>query len=85
MAHILEGKPKIDYPCTWQYKVILEKGVDAKELFSKILTDINYDFKPSNESKGKKYLSFFLSCKVASEKERLDIFDILKKHSSYVL
>lgn len=85
MECILEGKPEIDYPLNWDYKVILLADEDAKALFAKILVNEKYTFKASHASKAGKYESYLLSIYVKDEAHRLGLFALLKQHSKYVL
>lgn len=78
---ILEGKPKIDYPTTWEYRVI---GEDRKKMTKAIAGVIKKDFdlKNGNSSKGGRFTSVVVSVEVSSEQERDQIFVSLREHNA---
>ena len=73
---------KIEYPCNWQYKIILDKDDDIDELVKKL--DIK-NAKISSSKSTSNYKSYNLSVKVASEADRLELFSLLKKNAKFVL
>ena len=73
-------KPKIDYPLSWEYKLILQNKSLLETIIKNVLADKNYKVKPSKVSKKGKYSSFNLVIIVNDEKERLSIFDSFKNH-----
>lgn len=82
----LEGKkPKIDYPCEWKYKIVVDETLPAKEEVEKLLGDKKFTIAESHKSSHGKYESYNISLEVESEEERLKIFDALKSISKYVL
>lgn len=82
----LEGKkPQISYPCEWQYKIVVDGDLPAKEEVEKVLEGKNFTFKESHKSSEGKYESYNISLTVENEEERLKIFDALKTISKYVL
>lgn len=74
-------KPKIEYPCLWQYKVIATDGARVREIISNHLGDAPYSLSPSNKSSGGKYVSMNLELTVHSDYHRLRIFEVLSSHS----
>jgi len=71
-------KPKVDYPCDWEYKVI---GTDVEEMINAIeLAAVGMDYKisSSNVSSKGKYFSLNLKVFVTSEVIRDIIFAKLK-------
>lgn len=77
-----DNKPNIDYPCEWEYKIILDKSINADEFIKKL---INASFKLSVSKHTDKYTSYNLILNVEDEKMRLDIFALLKQNCKYVL
>ncbi len=86
-CEIIGQKAKIDYPANWEYKIIFLKEVDAKKALDDLLLKKEYKLKESNKSKGGKYTSYNLTTLVHNEKEREEIFSLLKqnKNIKYVL
>lgn len=81
----LNEKPFIIYPTFWQYRVIFESKQNAHGVFDEILGEREFSFAPSQQSSGGKYQSYTLKVFVDSEKDRLDIFEKLKKRAKFVL
>lgn len=87
MANICDinsKKPQINYPCKWNYKIVVDEDFDIKEIET-ILKDKKFDLQKSNESSNKKYTSYNITLEVQDEEERLRIFDDLKKKVKYIL
>ena len=75
----INGKPQIDYPTKWEYRII---GKDKKEL-EEIVKEIfpqGYELKDGQASSGGKVVSIVVSAEVASEQERNELFAKLKNH-----
>lgn len=81
----LDEKPLINYPTFWDYKVIFEMHQNAQGIFKEILGEREFEFHHSNESSSGKYQSYKLRVFVDSEKDRLSLFDELKKRAKFVL
>lgn len=75
----IEGKPQIDYPTQWEYRII---GKDKKELeeIVKSIFPSSYTLKDGNTSHGGKFVSIVVSTEVVSEEERNELFAKLKNH-----
>lgn len=75
----INGKPQIDYPTQWEYRII---GKDKKKL-EEIVKEIfpqGYELKYGQASSGGKFVSIVVSAEVASEQERNELFAKLKNH-----
>ena len=73
-------KPHIDYPCEWGYKVI---GTDKAKLEACIFNIVGtraYTSRGGNSSSKGKFHSLNMSCRVASQKDRDDIFKAFQNH-----
>lgn len=73
---------KIEYPCNWSYKVILDKDKDINELVKELKIE---NAKIENSKSTDNYKSYNISLEVPNEAYRLELFSILKKHSKFVL
>ncbi len=72
-------RPKIDYPCKWEYKII---GTDINLILSAIeeaVPGMQYDVTPSNVSKKGNYFSLNLQLEVPNEVIRDLIYENLEK------
>ena len=76
-----ECRPKIEYPCLWQYKVITTDTVRVREIISDHLGDAPYSLSTSNISSSGKYISMNLELTVNSDYHRLRIYELLSTHS----
>ena len=72
-------KPKIDYPCPWQYKIIGESGTVIAKLVADHVHEKDYTLTSSNVSSGGRYVSMSLELTVQSEKRRLELYRLLAK------
>jgi len=71
--------PKIEYPCTWSFKIIGSDAAQITDAIVMMLEAFEYQFSESRHSRTGKYTSFNLSVHVKSEQERLAIFSGLKR------
>ncbi|WP_273211838.1 HP0495 family protein [Helicobacter rodentium] len=69
----MEEKQKIQYPCTWHYRII---GSSKEELYLATLELIDKEFihSPAKESSKGKYHSINIEVLVSSQEERDAIF-----------
>ena len=70
--------PKIEYPCTWSFKIIGSDTAQITESVVAMLEAFEYQLSESRHSRTGKYTSFNLSVQVKSEAERQAIFSGLK-------
>ena len=71
---------KIDYPCHWEYKLILKAEHDVSIPVSTVLDQRDHQLQKSQESKGGSYASYALKVLVHSDEDRKAIFHTLKSH-----
>ncbi len=74
-----QKKPKIDYPCKWEYKIIGLSEVAVKDAVVTTLTQRDYKLNFSHKSRTGKYHSYSLETQVSSEEDRNIIFNGLSK------
>jgi uncharacterized protein len=77
MSSFGDQKPKIEYPCSWNYKVIGTNKAVLVKTVSEILND-PFDLSPSKISEKGKYISLNLYIEVQSESHRDGIYKSLK-------
>ncbi len=53
-------RPKIEYPCEWEYKVIGSDVENIIKVIEEAAKGLNYTITPSNVSKNEKYFSLKL-------------------------
>lgn len=75
-------KPKIDYPCTWQYKIIGESATEITRLVKEHVCEKGYILTNSNVSSGGRYISMSLELIVNSDERRLELYKLLAADST---
>lgn len=71
---------KLDYPCNWQYKMIIAKENSAKKIAKEVLGGREHSIKKSNNSSKGKYSSHSLEVLVHGSDDRKALFEKLKQH-----
>lgn len=78
----LEGRPEIEYPSPWTFKLIGREEDDMREAVATIVGDHAYSLTFSNQSAKGKYCSLNLDMVVLNEPHRLNTFEALMQHQS---
>ena len=76
------NRPKIDYPCEWEYRIITHSEEALRKLVAETLKVKQYTLSFSNISNKGKYISLALKTTVVTEEERNSIYVSLRKHSA---
>lgn len=71
-------RPKIVYPCHWEYRLIGEGEPAMRAAVERVLSGRSRVVEPSRESRGGRYLSLRLEVEVRDEVDRLEIFAALR-------
>ena len=79
---MLEGRPEIEYPCPWNFKIIGREEEHMRRAIAEIVGDSDYILTFSNQSMHGKYCSLNLDMLVIDESHRLNIFESLRHHRS---
>ncbi len=81
------GRPEINYPCRWSYKIIGSNAEKLLEAIDEASCGIRYNVSLSNVSKNAKYFSLNLTMEVPSEFIRDLIFQKLgeSEHIKFIL
>lgn len=75
-------KPKIEYPCEWEYRIIGTDEELLKAAAEEILTNRKYNISFANISKTGKYISLSLKTVVETEEIRNNIYIALRSHTA---
>lgn len=75
-------RPEIDYPCTWNYKVIGENCTLLKDVIISTCAPAEVSISHSQTSSKGKYHSLNAELIVTSEEIRLSIYETLKNDPS---
>ena len=70
-------QPEIDYPCPWDYKVIVSDYQVARDRIERVLTTYTYQCEETNVSRHGNYKTLHVRVIVFSDQDRHDIFDKL--------
>ena len=76
----IDSENLIEYPCSWEYKVIGENFSRVSKAIAEVLADKNYSSKKSNMSSRGTYVSIRVELIVENEDIRNAIFYQLKQH-----
>ena len=71
-------KLELQYPCQWQYKAIGHDREMLKLSIETLFKGYRCEIRYSNSSKTGKYHSYSIDMQVASEEERVGLFQALK-------
>jgi len=80
MINLNDKKLELDYPCSWEYKLIVLENCNIKKCVKDILLEREYNLKPSKTSSKGKFKSYTLQMLVHNENDRKEIFSILGEH-----
>ncbi len=81
MVNLNDKKLKLQYPCNWDYKVIIEKERDMDDIAKCVFGERTHKVTKSNKSKSDKYRSYNVSTLVHSDDDRKELFEQFKKHN----
>jgi len=70
-------KPKIDYPCQWQYKIIGESRADICRVVETAVQEQAYVLTDSNVSSSGRYISMNLDVTVQDEEQRIAFYRVM--------
>ncbi len=74
--HTLE----LDYPCSWEYKIVIRHEQTIEEIIKEVLDEREHNIKPSKKSAGGKFKSYTLEMLVHNEDDRKELYKILGDH-----
>ncbi len=80
MINLNEHKLELDYPCNWEYKVVIKAEQNIKNIIKDVLKKREHGIKPSKTSSKGKFQSHTLKLMVHSEDDRKNIYKLLGEH-----
>lgn len=80
MADPQKQKLRLDYPCSWTYKIIGRNPDDMQSAVHEIIRDHPYRVSLSRRSETAKYVCLNIELTVESESHRLALYEKLKVH-----
>ncbi len=82
MIDLNEHKLELDYPCSWEYKLISYSHEEVLKGVKDVLLQREYTLTPSKTSKNSKFSSFTLEIIVHNEDDRVTIYELFGRHES---
>jgi putative lipoic acid-binding regulatory protein len=79
VVNLNDKKLELEYPCNWDYKVIVHKECDIHDIAKCLFGEREHKVTKSKKSKGDKYRSYNVSTLVHNDDDRKEIFEQLKK------
>jgi uncharacterized protein len=76
----LSGKPVVEYPCPWEYRIIGGSPEDMRAAVAEVLGERSYTLHEANQSSSGRWRSMSLELVVHSEEERNAIHRDLTAH-----
>jgi len=80
MIDLNEHTLELDYPCNWEYKIVIRHEQTINEIIKEVLDERVHNIKPSKKSKGGKFKSYTLEMLVHNEDDRKELYKILGDH-----
>jgi len=80
MIDLNNHRLKLEYPCSWKYKIILLKTVNINVISKDIFGDREHTFSQSNVSKKDKFRSYNIELIVYNDDDRKELHHLLSKH-----
>lgn len=80
MIDLNDHKLELDYPCEWQYKVVIRSEQNINPIIKEVLADRKHNIAKSKSSSKGKFESFNLKLIVNDEDDRKNIYKILGDH-----
>jgi uncharacterized protein len=82
MIDLSQHKLELNYPCSWEYKLITYSHEEALKGVKDVILEREFTLTPSKTSKKGKFLSFTLEIIVHNEDDRVTIYELFGKHES---
>lgn len=73
-------KPRIDYPCRWEYRVIGADAEAMREAVAEVLGKEDYRLSEGKTSPAGRWRSLSLELEVVNEAHRHEVHRVLREH-----
>ncbi len=80
MIDLNKHKLKLDYPCSWKYKIVILENTNAKHVSNDIFGERKYSLKESKVSKKGKFKSYTIELIVHNDDDREELHRLLGDH-----
>ncbi|BAK74624.1 MAG: YbeD family protein [Arcobacter sp.] len=82
MIDLSKEKLELNYPCNWEYKLIVLEHINIKSTVKDVILDREHKVNESKVSSKGKYKSYTLEMLVHNEDDRKEIYKMLGDHSN---
>ncbi len=82
MIDLNKHKLKLDYPCSWKYKVVILELTNLNHILKEVFKEREYKSSKSNVSKKGKFQSFNIELIVHSDDDRKEIHKLLSENKN---
>lgn len=82
MIDLSKEKLELNYPCTWEYKLVVLEDIDIDFTVKEVISSREHKVKTSKVSSKGKYKSYTLELLVHNEDDRKEIYKMLGDHSN---
>ncbi len=80
MIDLNKHKLKLDYPCTWKYKIVILESINTKNISESVFGERKHKISQSNTSKKGKFKSYNIELLVHSDEDREELHKLLNAH-----
>uniref|UniRef100_UPI0040478B73 HP0495 family protein n=1 Tax=Aliarcobacter sp. TaxID=2321116 RepID=UPI0040478B73 len=82
MVDLSKEKLVLNYPCSWEYKLVVLEHIDIKITVKEIVSNREHKVKESKVSSKGKFKSYTLELLVHNDDDRTEIYKMLEDHSN---
>ena len=82
MIDLSDKKLELDYPCNWEYKLVVLEHIDITITVKEVISSREHKVKESKVSSKGKYKSYSLELLVHNDDDRTEIYKMLGDHSN---
>ena len=83
MIDLSDKKLELDYPCNWEYKLVVLEHIDITITVKEVISSREHKVKESKVSSKGKYKSYSLELLVHNEDDRKEIYKMLGDQSYF--
>lgn len=80
MIDLNKHKLKLDYPCSWKYKIVILETVNVKYISKDVFGDRDHKINESNVSKKGKFKSYNIELIIHNDDDRKELHQLLSDH-----
>lgn len=81
MINLNDKKLELEYPCSWEYKLVVLESCNIKKCVKEVIFDRVHSLNVSKSSSKGKFKSYNLKLLVHNDDDRTEIFKLLGDHS----